>query len=148
MRRVASAAARAVRQAARVEGVSTSAVSAQAAPAAATAGSKPANMQEFKVYRWNPEVDGDKPRLQSYKARAYRRRRRPPVLRRLDSPTNALSRRARCGRIARRECYASCTSGRGSASVDSLQLTVTNLRRCVTHSTRVAHRWTPTRAGP
>lgn len=70
MRRVASAAARAARQAARVEGVSTSAVTAQAAPAAATAGAKPANMQEFKVYRWNPEVDGDKPRLQSYKARA------------------------------------------------------------------------------
>ena len=43
-------------------------------------------------------------------------RRRQPVLRRLDSPTNARSRRARCDCIARRARHASCTSGRGSAS--------------------------------
>jgi hypothetical protein len=50
--------------------VSSSAESLAAAPAAApaAASSKPPNVQEIKIYRWNPENASEKPVLQSYKA--------------------------------------------------------------------------------
>ena len=84
MRRVAGVARRALRDAGRRLdaglGVSSSAAAEAAAVPAAAVGAKPSNMQEFKVYRWNPEVAGDKPRLQTYKARRRQRRRRVPSL--------------------------------------------------------------------
>jgi hypothetical protein len=80
MRRVAGVAGRALRDAGRRLdaglGVSSSAAAEAAAAPAAAVGAKPSNLQEFKVYRWNPEVAGDKPRLQTYKARRRHRRRR------------------------------------------------------------------------
>ena len=83
MRRVAGAAGRALRHAGRRLdgglGVSSSAAAEAAAAPAAAAGAKPSTIQEFKIYRWNPEVAGDKPKLQTYKARRRRRRRRVPV---------------------------------------------------------------------
>ena len=48
--------------------VTTSAPAAAAAEAAASsASSKPSNLQEFQIYRWDPETGG-KPRYQTYKA--------------------------------------------------------------------------------
>ena len=41
------------------------AMAAAAAPAA-TAAAKPQNLQEFQIYRWDPET-GDKPKYQTYK---------------------------------------------------------------------------------
>lgn len=57
--------------------VTTSATQGAAAAAAAPA-MKPANMQEFQIYRWDPDTGG-KPRYQSYQVRvvectAFRRR--------------------------------------------------------------------------
>jgi|EP00982_Pelagococcus_subviridis_P002004 succinate dehydrogenase (ubiquinone) iron-sulfur subunit len=47
--------------------VTTSAPAAAAAEAAASsASSKPSNLQEFQIYRWDPETGG-KPRYQTYK---------------------------------------------------------------------------------
>ncbi len=80
MRRAAGALARGLRErsgalrATRVVAKSApadAAAAAAAAPAAATApGVKPPNLQEFKVYRWSPDVPGQKPYLKSYTARA------------------------------------------------------------------------------
>ena len=47
--------------------VTTSATQGAAAAAAAPA-MKPANMQEFQIYRWDPDTGG-KPRYQTYKVR-------------------------------------------------------------------------------
>jgi hypothetical protein len=47
--------------------VTTSATQGAAAAAAAPA-MKPANMQEFQIYRWDPDTGG-KPRYQSYQVR-------------------------------------------------------------------------------
>jgi succinate dehydrogenase (ubiquinone) iron-sulfur subunit len=76
MRRAAGALARAAREGAALRSarvtVATSARAdaAAAAPAAAAAAhTKPPNVQEFKIYRWNPEAPGEKPYLKSYKAR-------------------------------------------------------------------------------
>lgn len=79
MRRAAGALARTAREGAlrnsvRVVGTSApseaAAAAAAAAPAAKPAASaKPPNVQEFKIYRWNPDKPGEKPYLQSYKAR-------------------------------------------------------------------------------
>jgi hypothetical protein len=75
MRRAAGALARCARESAalrsaRVVGTSArSDAAAAAAPAASAAATKPPNMQEFKIYRWNPDAPGEKPYLKSYKAR-------------------------------------------------------------------------------
>jgi hypothetical protein len=79
MRRAAGALARGLRErsgalrATRVVATSApadAAAAAAAAPAAAPApGVKPPNLQEFKVYRWSPDVPGQKPYLKSYTAR-------------------------------------------------------------------------------
>ena len=47
--------------------VTTSATQGAAAAAAAPA-MKPANMQEFQIYRWDPDTGG-KPRYQTYQVR-------------------------------------------------------------------------------
>jgi len=75
MRRAAGALARAARESAalrsaRVVGTSArSDAAAAAAPAASAASTKAPNVQEFKIYRWNPDAPGEKPYLKSYKAR-------------------------------------------------------------------------------
>jgi|APGre2960657444_1045066.scaffolds.fasta_scaffold58412_2 hypothetical protein len=82
MRRAAGAVAAALRTSPRSvlvarQVVSTSAA-AEAAPAAAAATSRAANLQEFKIYRWNPEEAGAKPRLETYKASIVVAQRRKP----------------------------------------------------------------------
>ena len=46
--------------------VTTSAVAPAAAEAASASASKPSNLQEFQIYRWDPE-SGGKPRYETYK---------------------------------------------------------------------------------
>lgn len=48
--------------------VTTSASQEAAAAAAAAPAAKPANVQEFQIYRWDPDTGG-KPRYQTYKVR-------------------------------------------------------------------------------
>ena len=104
MRRAAGAVAAALRASPRSvlvarQVVSTSAA-AEAAPAAAAATSRAANLQEFKIYRWNPEEAGAKPRLETYQASspgtAQKAQRR--AQRRGNAETAAVQRGARrCG---------------------------------------------------
>ena len=49
--------------------VTSSAAPEAAAAAAAAPAAKPANVQEFQIYRWDPDTGG-KPRYQTYKVRA------------------------------------------------------------------------------
>lgn len=49
--------------------VTTSASHEAAAAAAAAPAAKPANVQEFQIYRWDPDTGG-KPRYQTYKVRS------------------------------------------------------------------------------
>ena len=48
--------------------VTSSAAPEAAAAAAAAPAAKPANVQEFQIYRWDPDTGG-KPRYQTYKVR-------------------------------------------------------------------------------
>ena len=101
MRRAAGALARCARESAalrsaRVVGTSArSDAAAAAAPAASAAATKPPNVQEFKIYRWNPDAPGEKPYLRSYKAR---RRATHSAARAPRPPTGA-----RQSQLARRE---------------------------------------------
>ena len=89
--------------------VTSSAAPEAAAAAAAAPAAKPANVQEFRIYRWDPDTGG-KPRYQTYKVRATPR----------DPTLAGLARRGRAYRVRRGVAEAPQRPGRGGPSSPAL----------------------------